>query len=178
MSVSKLSEIDSVRELFQDPRCIERLNDALQNATRPESAEEFLARTSIQTRLGAAAGKKLFKELGIQSRTESAADVSGPYAYVLLALVCGIVQQAMTVTEIDERTEAADCVVVATVPSSALSFTGEFSAHVTQRNPGYHIEASVTFPGQKFAWGRGKRILKTLFQDIESRVSDFTAAGL
>jgi hypothetical protein len=167
MSAPKVSGIDSIHDLLRHPLGIEMVTDALAKAKLPESAEEFLEFTPLTTRLAAAVGPKLGEDLGLQSQTRDAVALSHRYGYVLLGLLCGIAEQGISITQLDERIKAEDCLIVATVPSSALAWNGELSAHVSGRQSDYRIEASVTFKGQKFAWGRGKRILKRLFQDVE-----------
>lgn len=173
MSGGPVSDIRSVGALLQHPRCVEMITTALRNAKLPESAEEFLSRAPLRTRLGAGVGRQLAEELGLQSRTEDATALSGRYGHVLLGLLCGMAAQGIALTGVEEAREAEDCLLVATVPSSALSGEGELSAHVTGRQEDYRIEAAVTFKGQKFAWGRGKRILRRLFQDMERQVAGF-----
>ena len=104
--------------------------------------------------------------------------VANRYGYVLLGLLCSIAAQGISMNHLEERGKAEDCLIVATVPSSALSWNGELSAHISGRQADYRIEASVTFKGQKFAWGRGKRILKRLFRDVERYVGNFGTENL
>jgi hypothetical protein len=178
MNAVKVSDIDSIHDLLDDARCVDRLARALQNATRYESAEEFLRHRPLKVRLGAAAAKKIGEEMGLQSRTTDASTLLARYGHALLALLCGLAEQGISLTEMGEQRKGEDCLLVATVPSSALSGSGELSAHLTGRQEDYRIEATVTFKGQKFAWGRGKRILKRLFRDVERSVSGFQAEGL
>lgn len=123
-------------------------------------------------------GRKVAEDLGIQSQATNAMVLSRPYGYALLGLLCGLARQGISLTHLEEQVKGKDCLVAAAVPSSALSWNGELSAHVTGEGSAYSVEAAVTFKGQKFAWGRGKRILKRLFQDIERDVARFNAENL
>lgn len=178
MAAMKVSDIESVGDLLEHPDCVKRVATALLSAKLPESAEEFLSRAPLTARLGAAVGQQLYKEMGIQSRTEDAATLSGRYGHVLLALLCGLAEQGIALAGVEEGAAAADCLLVATVPSSALSVEGELSAHMKGSQGEYRVESSVTFKGQKFAWGRGKRILKKLFEEAERLVEEYEREGL
>lgn len=173
-----MSQIDSVHDLLRHPRCRELIAHAMSKAKTPESAEEFLEFTRFQTRLGGAVGRKVAEDLGLQSQTTDAMALSRPYGYVLLGLLCGLARQGISLTHLEEHVKGEDCLLAAAVPSSPLSWNGELSAHVSGKGSAYSIDATVTFKGQKFAWGRGKRILKKLFQDIERDVVRFDAESL
>lgn len=178
MSTINVSDVTSVRQLLEHPRCVARIRRALDNATRPTSADEFLMLAPWEARLAGTVAPALGKKLGLQSRTEHTAAVSNRYGRVLLGVLCAIAEQGISLTHLEERAEAEDCLFGGTVPSSAASYEGELFVHVTGRSGDYSVEASVTFMGQKFAWGRGKRILKRLFQDIDRQLGELDNAEL
>jgi len=178
MSAVKVSDIASVRDLLEHPSCVELVTDALASAPLSQSAEEFVSDLPLRLRLGGGVARKLGEEMGLQSHTEDAVTLSGSYGHVLLGLLCGMAEQGIPLAGVEEKHEAEDCLLFGTVPSSPLSGAGELSARVVGDQAKYRIEASVTFKGQKFAWGRGKRILKRLFEDVETHVRDLKAKDL
>lgn len=178
MSAVKVSDIESVGDLLDHPRCVELVGSALAGAPRSRSAEEFVSDLPLRLRLTAGVGQRLGEEMGLQSRTEDTATFSGSYGHLLLGLLCGMAEQRIPLAGAEEPHRGEDCVLVGTVPSSPLSGAGELAAHVVGEPPEYRIEAFVTFKGQKFAWGRGKRILRRLFQDVERHVRELEASDV
>ncbi len=178
MPTPHVSDVTSIHDLLEHPHSVVRLRDALANAKRPQSAEDFLASMPRKFSRGASVAPAIGKQLGIHSRTLDETTITGSYGHVMLGLLCSLLVQGMTLTEVEETGEGADCRLVAEVPSSALSWAGELVAHITGGPSDYRVEASVTFMGQKFAWGRGKRMLKRLFRETEERVREYESSNL
>ncbi|MUG98117.1 hypothetical protein F7734_39740 [Scytonema sp. UIC 10036] len=169
----KILQIESVYILIEDPRCIDLISQASQKASRGISAEEFLKYTKGKIRMGAKLGKALAIKMGISSNTEKIMNLSSYYSYIILALLCSIVEQGFSLKDIEESESKKECFITADIPSSPLSVEGKLHAQIEGNPESYNIKLSTAFLGQKYAWGRGNRILDKLFQRTEQYISDF-----
>ena len=58
------------------------------------------------------------------------------------------------------------CVVQAAIPSSMTTWTGKLSMTLERRPEGALVSSAVVFEGQSSDWGRSKRVLDDLHQEI------------
>ena len=68
-----------------------------------------------------------------------------------------------------------DCVIEALVPSDIWSFAGILTVTLAAADGASVVTAATRIAGQMFDWGKSRRILKALFDEIERelKVSTF-----
>lgn len=174
----KVSYINSLNELIKSSKCRHIIDKATEEATYGMSAEEFLSHFKPTIRFGASIGKAIGDKIGLKSKTGKILTISTYYLYVLLAVLCALAKQGFQIIEANETEHPKTCFLIAQIPSSPLTWEGQIYISILQQEKQHTITASVTFPGQLFAWGRGSRIIKRLFEDTDKHVKDFEAEAL
>lgn len=135
----RVSEIKSLDELIQHPRCTKFITEAAGRASTGMSAEEFVKLMPITTRLGANLGKTFSEKFGFKSNTYKMTKVPSYYGYVVLGLLCSIAEQGFTLKQLSASRVSEGCFIVADIPSSPLSWEGKIAA---QREEGSAVDCS------------------------------------
>ena len=173
MVIPKVSKLTSLQDVLKHPSCAEMITEAVKKHRGGMSAEEFLDNFTVGFLPAAAVGKQIAQKSSLKSVTAGKTRCTTNYGYVCLGLLCCLVEQGLLPNKISEAVKARECLIVADVPSSPLTWNGEFSARIIGQPMNYNVEATVTFRGQMFSWGRGKRIIAKVFADLASYVSRF-----
>jgi hypothetical protein len=106
----------------------------------------------INTKLGVRTGKQRSEQLAL------------PVGRVIVAVLCSLARQGIAISTVHQ---AADGLVIeAVTPSGPASFAGTMLTTVTRDGAGSRVDAAVTIHGQLIDYGKSKRFLRSLFEDI------------
>jgi hypothetical protein len=83
---------------------------------------------------------------------------------VLAAILCSLSSRNHTLVVVHEGTDG--CALQAEIPSSMTTWKGKLSMTLERKAEGTLLSSAVVFEGQSSDWGRSKRVLDDLHQDI------------
>lgn len=136
------------------------------------SAEEFLglcdkAFSSVPglslTKIGAIA-QPLFADLGVKTGKNRVEVLNAPPGRVIVAILCSLARRGQSMSHVDQAQDG--CLIRAALPSDMWSFAGDLLITVKRHGQGTAVEAATAIKGQLYDWGKSKRILSALFEDI------------
>jgi hypothetical protein len=106
----------------------------------------------------------LYAKLGIQTKKGRSESLARRPGEVLVGVLCSLAAHGNTLRQ---ATQAQDgCILEATIPSDIWSFAGDLVVTVRPQRHATLVEAAATFKGQTFDWGKGRRCLDRLFDDL------------
>jgi hypothetical protein len=82
----------------------------------------------------------------------------------LVAAVCSLARHGQALNKVEQGQDG--CLLKAGIPSDMWSFAGDFLITVQRQEQGASAEAATVIKGQLYDWGKSKRILTELFNDI------------
>ncbi len=183
-SASSIPEIDPAADWRSstDPRLIMnhpevRARVAKVTGANPQgmTAEQFyeLARPVLAiTGAGPAPPLKLLKDValplyakfGVKSHTELSQGFRNSFGETLAAVFCSLASRSQPVEDIADATNG--CVVTSKMASSIWSWEGTMLVTLESRPEGTLLKGSITVPGQTSDWGKAKRVLQNLIDDV------------
>ena len=159
-----------VSDIERDPNALTLIRDAADAAIVEETATELLRGLVVTTGLPASLMSGLFEQFSEQSRLRSTTTgswpVDAPYGHGVVAFLGAIAEQNIAPAQVNEVSPGRKVSFVASIPSSPSSWEGVLMFDLEGSGWRYRVDAKVIFPGQLFAWGRGKRILSKLERDM------------
>jgi hypothetical protein len=157
-------------DIERDPNVARLIRDAGDAATLEVSATEFLRGLPVATGLPIMLVSGLFEPLSGQSRLQATTtggwQVDAPYGHGVVAFLGAIAEQNIALAQVNEASPGRKVSFVASIPSSPSSWKGMLLLELAGSAWSYRVDARVVFPGQVFAWGRGRRILSRLERDM------------
>ena len=168
------SEIVDYRVLTAIPEVHDRVAHAAAQASAPMSAADFLAvadkaiaplvSSTVSTESIMQLVQPIYERMGMQTGKTQTEEVPWPTGRVIVAVLCSCARRSMTIGAVHQ---GADGVVIeATLPSSALAMKSTLVATIARSSPGTSVQAAAATKGQLYDWGRSKRTLQTLFEDV------------
>lgn len=138
------------------------------------SAEEFLKLAQpvlnaagaggVSMKLIAEIATPIYARMGVKTGKDAKNGYATPYGRVLAAILCSLASRSQTLIAVQEGTDG--CVVQAEIPSSLTTWKGKLTLSVERKPEGTLVTSAVVFEGQSSDWGRSRRVLEELHQDI------------
>ena len=108
----------------------------------------------------------IYSRLGIRTGKSRSAVVAAPVGKGLVAAVCSLARYGRSLKRVHQGEDG--CVLEAVLPSDIWSWEGEVVVSVRRDRAGTQVEAATKIQGQLFDWGKSRRCLDQLFEDVES----------
>ena len=118
----------------------------------------------VPIKLIAEVAAPLYAKMGVKTGKDAKNGYATPYGRVLAAILCSLASRSQTLIAVQEGTDG--CVVQAEIPSSLTTWKGKLTLSVERKPEGTLVTSAVVFEGQSSDWGRSKRVLEELHQDI------------
>lgn len=167
-------ETVNYRVVISHPDVKALISEASKASKAGMSADEFLKLAAPVLGLGGAeaAATKLIAEyapafyakMGVKVGKETRNGYATPFGRTLAAILCSLASRNQTLAAVHEAADG--CVVEADVPSSLTTSKGKLTLTLERKPEGTLVSSAVVFPGQSGDWGRSKRVLEELHQDI------------
>lgn len=106
----------------------------------------------------------IYAKMGVKIGKDAKNGYSTPFGRVLAAILCSMASRSQTLVSVQEGADG--CVVQAEVPSSITTGKGKLTLTLERKAEGTLVTSAVVFEGQSSDWGRSKRVLDELHQDI------------
>ncbi len=106
----------------------------------------------------------IYAKMGVKIGKDTKNGYATAFGRVLAAILCSLASRSQTLVAIQEGTDG--CVVQAEIPSSLTTGKGKLSLTLERKAEGTLVASAVVFEGQSSDWGRSKRVLDDLHQDI------------
>ena len=175
MDQTNVRELTSIKDIARHPRAVELIAEAKGRATKEMSGEELLkfADNLIPgVQLGGNIGQALYSRMGLKAESAQSARVAAPYGHAVLALLCALGRANMEIAEIGEE-QPGVCAIHVKTPSNIWAFGGDAFFTVTADGEGCVLEARTVTSGQVFDFGKGKRTLAGLIDDVGARTRTY-----
>jgi len=158
--------------LLREPEVRELIAGSAGSAPKRMSGEAFLdlcdkvlaPLTGVSLSTVAAIVAPIAGRLGIKTGKTLSEYVDLPVGAAIVAAVCSLARHGCELRAVHQGEDG--CALEATVPSDLWSFEGTLLVTVAREGDGVFVEAGTTIPGQMFDWGKSKRYLAALFEDI------------
>jgi len=106
----------------------------------------------------------LYARMGLKSSQELTQGFRNTFGETLAAALCSFASRSQKLVDMSEATNG--CVINVKMPSSILSWEGNMIVSLERHPDGTMVRATLTIPGQAFDWGRSKRVLQDLMDDV------------
>ncbi|KAK2685897.1 hypothetical protein QWA68_015020 [Fusarium oxysporum] len=128
---------------------------------RKISAEEFVEFFPKSMQIGAGLGQAFGSMLGFKTGKSHTDTLIRPCGVVLVAALCYLTRSRFSISTVRQGVNAV--AVTSDIPSDLWSWKGELEIIVTKDGGNTKVHAATNIPGQKYDWGKSKRILEKLF---------------
>lgn len=162
------------REIFNHPDVQNRIKRVTGATPGGMSADEFLKAAQPIMSLAGAGTVKLtllkdialpfYQKLGIKTDNQQQKGFRSTYGETLAAALCSLAARGQTLLDIKQAENG--CLIEAKLPSTMWNWEGTILLSLETHPEGILAKGNVSVPGQAFDWGRGKRMLQTLFEDM------------
>lgn len=135
------------------------------------SAEEFLALADKVIPLGVplekivAVAQPIYAHLGLKTGDDHSETLSIPPGSVIVSTLCSLARHGQALQRVQQFIDG--CLLEATLPSDMWSFEGTLSVSIHRTPIGTRIDGATKIKGQIYDWGKSKRCLEALFDDIK-----------
>ncbi|MFN3912338.1 hypothetical protein [Hyphomonas sp.] len=167
-------ETTNYRVVLGHPEVKALIADASKATKAGMSGEEFLKLAQPVLNAAGAGGVSmtliteiaapLYAKMGVKTGKDAKNGYATPYGRVLAAILCSLASRSQTLIAVQEGTDG--CVIQAEIPSSLTTWKGKLTLSVERRPEGSLVTSAAVFEGQASDWGRAKRVLEALHQDI------------
>lgn len=167
-------ETTNYRVVLGHPEVKALIAEASKTTKAGMSAEEFLKLAQpvlnaagaggVSMKLIAEIATPIYARMGVKTGKDAKNGYATPYGRVLAAILCSLASRSQTLIAVQEGTDG--CVVQAEIPSSLTTWKGKLTLSVERKPEGTLVTSAVVFEGQSSDWGRSKRVLEELHQDI------------
>jgi hypothetical protein len=140
---------------------------------KPMSGEEFLklCDKALKPLLGgvpvakiATLAQPIYARMGIKTGQTRRESFHVPAGRALVAALCSLARRGQSLKGVEQGADG--CMLRAELPSDMWSFAGELLVTVERQGAGSSVEAATVIKGQLYDWGKSKRALAALFDDI------------
>jgi len=173
-SLEDWRETTNYRAVLGHPEVKALIADAAKVSKAGMSGEEFLKLAQpildasgsggVPMKLIAEIATPLYAKMGVKTGKDAMNGYATSYGRVLAAILCALSSRNQTLVAVHEGTDG--CVVQAEIPSSLTTWKGKLSMTLQRRPEGTLVSSAVVFEGQSSDWGRSRRVLDDLHQDI------------
>lgn len=167
-------ETTNYRVVLGHPEVKALIADASKAAKAGMSSDEFLKLAQPVLNAAGAGGVSMklitdiatpiYAKMGVKTGKDAKNGYATPYGRVLAAILCSLASRSQTLIAVQEGTDG--CVIQAEIPSSLTTWKGKLTLSVERRPEGSLVTSAAVFEGQASDWGRAKRVLEDLHQDI------------
>lgn len=167
-------ETTNYRVVLGHPQVKELIASASKASKAGMTADEFLKLASPllsaagaspeATKLIAELAPGFYAKMGVKTGKETRNGYATSFGRTLAAILCSLASRNQTLVAVQEGADG--CVVQAEIPSSLTTWKGNLTLTLERRPEGTLVSSAVVFPGQTSDWGRAKRVLEELHQDI------------
>ena len=158
--------------LLRQPDVRELIAHHASQSRKHMSADDFLGLcdkafvplvgVSLST-IGAIA-QPIYTALGIRTGKTQRGSFPIPTGKVLVAALCSLARHGQSLNDVEQGQDG--CLLRADIPSDMWSFAGELLVTIQRQEQSSSVEAATAIKGQLCDWGKSKRILTELFDDI------------
>lgn len=167
-------ETTDYRTVLAHPEVKALIADASRVSKAGMTADEFLKLAQpvlnaagaggVSMKLIAEIANPIYAKMGVKTGKDAKNGYATPFGRTLAAILCSLASRNQKLVAIQEGTDG--CVVQAEIPSSMTTWTGNLTLTLERKPEGTLVTSAVVFPGQSSDWGRAKRLLEELHQDI------------
>jgi hypothetical protein len=170
--------------LLNNPAVRFRIDQAAQSSSRPMSGEQFVK--NIFTAIGAIpglhlialasyasglAGREMWKALGVRVERAESMRYAQPIGQVIAALLCALARNGYPIRR---AVQAGDgCFLEAVLPSNWQTWKGSIACTVRAGSGVTEVQIGTEVPGQRVDWGRGKKVISTLLNEVNRDSASF-----
>jgi hypothetical protein len=167
------TKITDYQTLLRLPEVRERIARHAARATKRLSGEQFLEicdklvsplAGGVSLTAIAALAQPLTERLGIKTGKSRTEHFREPPGAMLVAVLCSLAQNGQELRHVDQADGG--CMIQALLPSDLWSFAGELIVAVRAKQTGTEIEVAATVKGQYYDWGKSRRAIDQLFNDV------------
>ncbi|TWT77239.1 hypothetical protein Pla123a_18940 [Posidoniimonas polymericola] len=152
------------------PEVRARIQASSARSSKRMSGEEFLSVAatvmSIPVPLDKLAGlvQPMYARWGVKTGKEQQQAVAIPPGEVIVRVLCSLAERGQELEAVEQGDDA--CTLVATFPSDIWALAGKLLITVSAANGGSLVTAATKIEGQYFDWGKSRRGLERLFDDV------------
>jgi hypothetical protein len=167
-------ETTNYRVVLGHPEVKALIADAAKASKAGMSADEFMKLAQpildasgsggLPIKLIAEVAAPLYAKMGVKTGKDAKNGYATSYGRVLAAILCSLSSRNQTLVAVHEGTDG--CALQAEIPSSMTTWKGKLSMTLERKAEGTLVSSAVVFEGQSSDWGRSKRVLDDLHQDI------------
>jgi hypothetical protein len=106
----------------------------------------------------------IYSRLGIRTGKSRREVLPAPIGKTLVGALCSLARHGRPLKQVHQGEDG--CVLEAVLPSDLWSWEGELVVAVQRDRAGTQVEAATKIPGQLFDWGKSKKCLNQLFEDL------------
>ena len=171
-----LQEEINFHKIISDPEVRGMLSFYSDQHVKKKSASEFLKSVDIaglpitgtSLNMVSKVAVPISIKLGIKTGKTSSLEVQQPIGKVIIATLASMAWRGQTMLG---ATQARDgCVIEGRIPSDMFSWEGNLMVSICQKEDHTLVEAGTIIKGQMYDWGKSKRLLKQLLEDV-SKIS-------
>lgn len=107
----------------------------------------------------------IYATLGIKTGKLRKEFYTAPAGKVIVAVICSLARHGQAINQIEQGQDG--CLLRADLPSDIWSFAGDLLITIERQEQRISVEAITVIKGQLFDWGKSKRVLRELFDDIK-----------
>lgn len=108
----------------------------------------------------------VYETLGIKTAKMRKEIFTAPVGKIIVAALCSLARHGQPLNRVEQGLDG--CLLKADLPSDMWSFSGDFLITIQRNEQGSFVEATTIIKGQLFDWGKSKRILTELFNDLNN----------
>jgi hypothetical protein len=125
----------------------------------------FVPLTGVSFAKTGAIAQPIYAALGIRTGKMRKEFIPESAGKVLVAAICSLARHGQPLNKVEQGQDG--CLLKAGLPSDMWSFTGDLLITIERQEQGTSVEAATVIKGQLYDWGKSKRILSELFDDIK-----------
>jgi hypothetical protein len=158
-------------ELIKVPDVRQVIERHTKMARAPISGEEFakiadkVLKNPLPSDKLAAFAQPIFGSFGIHTGKERTGLIEAPIGRAMLRVLCSMARHAQSLRRVKQDPDG--CVFDAMLPSDPMSLEGDLIVSVHRRNARTEVTASTNITGQIYDWGKSRRCLDVLFDDLQ-----------
>lgn len=157
------------------PEVRERIERHAKLAPKRVSGEDLLAifdkvaSPNIPTQKLAAIAQPIYAALGIGTGKRRAESVNAPVGRALVRVLCSLARRGQPLRTVRQAEDG--CMLEASLPSDAFALEGDLVVSIRRHGQATEVEAATRIKGQLYDWGKSKRCLNTLFEDLQAEAA-------
>jgi hypothetical protein len=126
----------------------------------------FVPITGVSLAKVGAIVQPIYATLGIKTGKIRKELFTEPVGKALIAAICSLARHGQSLNKVEQGEDG--CLLKAGIPSDIWSFRGDILVTIQHQEQGSSVEATTIIKGQLYDWGKSKRILTELFDDIKN----------